>query len=97
MPGKASHETLQEVSERRLNRLLKRLEALSEGSVVVLEDFCELEDCWLSNSGLRLSRSPCTTVIRMSRLQNWFSLHAGLCHLTDRLSERDTSRRSCLI
>ena len=54
---------LQEVSarSRRLNRLLKRLEALSEASVVVLADFCELEDGWLSNSGLRLSRSPCTS------------------------------------
>ena len=62
---------LQEVSPRSrrdLNRLRKRLEALSAGSVVVLEDFCEPEDCWLSNSGLRLSRSPCTSVISMSRL-----------------------------
>lgn len=59
-------QVFQEVSarSRRLNRLLKRLEALSEASVVVLADFCELEDCWLSNRGLRLSRSPCTSSIK---------------------------------
>ncbi len=65
-------QVLQDVSVRRLNRLMKRLEALSEGSVVVLADFCEAEDCWLSNSGLRLSRSLCTNI---SRFVTRHSLH----------------------
>ena len=45
---------------RRLNRLRKRLEALSAGSAEVLADFCEAVDCWESYRGLRLSLSPCT-------------------------------------
>lgn len=50
----------------RLNRLLKRLEAVSEGSVVVLADFWELEDCWESKRGLRLSLAPCTSDLHIS-------------------------------